>query len=79
MSKTPPAQLDREIAAVLAHRAHVEWALVSDEGVVEDGFYSREAAENRLRAMGEEGEDLKIDRRDLYDAAGNWISEEDEG
>jgi len=55
-----------------------EWAIVSDEGVIEDGFYSREEAEARLRRMGEEGEGLEVDRRDKYDDEGNWIEDEDE-
>lgn len=52
-----------------------ELCLVNDEGVVEDGFYSRESAEARLAAISDD--DLEIEHRDLYDEDGFWIEEPD--
>ena len=53
-----------------------EWCLVSDEGVIEDGFYTREAAEDAL-AKADPDDELQVDERENYDDDGNWIEEAD--
>lgn len=53
-----------------------ELCLVSDEGVVEDGFYSLESA---LAALNEcdKDDELEIEYRDLYDESGEWIEDDE--
>jgi len=51
-----------------------EYCIVEDGAVIEDGFYSVEAATAALDSEGY-GE---VDRRDLYDADGDWIEDSDE-
>ena len=52
----------------------IEYCIVEDGTVVEDGFYSVKEATERLDSEGN-GE---VDRRDLYDADGDWIEDSDE-
>jgi len=50
-----------------------EYCIVEDGAVIEDGFYSFEDATAALDSEG----DGEVDRRDLYDANGDWVEESD--
>ena len=52
----------------------VEYCIAEDGMVVEAGFYSVAEA---TAALDREG-DGEVDRRDLYDADGDWIEDSDE-
>ena len=54
-----------------------EYVIVSDEGVVEDGFYSREAAELRIAEAYSPDDELEVELADYYDEDGMWIEESD--
>ena len=54
-----------------------ELCLVSDEGVVEEGFYSLESATAAL-ASSQLEDMLEIEYRDLYDEDGVWIEDDDD-
>lgn len=54
----------------------IEFCLVNDEGVVDEGFFSLEAAMLALAASDPEDE-LSIDCRENYDEDGIWIDEPD--
>lgn len=52
----------------------VEYCIAEDGMVVEDGFYSVAEATAAL----DSDADGEVDRRDLYDADGDWIEDSDE-
>ena len=54
-----------------------EYCLVSDEGVVEDGFFSMQAALDAL-AKSDPDDELEVAERDQYDEDGQWIEEVDD-
>ena len=54
-----------------------EYCLVSDEGVVEDGFFSMQAALDAL-AKSDPDDELEVAEREQYDEDGQWIEEADD-
>jgi len=54
-----------------------EFVIVSDEGVVEDGFYSRESAEARIIEAYSPEDELEVDLAEHYDEDGMYIEEAD--
>lgn len=56
-----------------------EYCLVNDEGVVEDGFFSREAAEQCIADDYSPEDELEVDLRERYDADGQWIEDNEDG
>jgi len=56
----------------------MEWAIVNDEGVVEDGFFSKKEAESALVKHYDADDSLSIAPRSEYDECGQWIEDEDE-
>jgi len=54
-----------------------EYCLVSDEGVVEDGFFSLQDAQDAL-AKSDPADELEVAERDQYDEDGQWIEEADD-
>ncbi len=51
-----------------------EYCIASDEGVIEEGFYSFDEACERQLELG----DGEVMDRTLYDDFGNWIEDEQE-
>lgn len=54
----------------------MEFCIVNDEGVVEDGFYSRSEAEEQLKTYSPE-DGCEICIRSNYDEDGFWIEFEE--
>ena len=53
-----------------------EFVIANDEGVLEDGFCSRESAEKAMAAKYAE-DDAFVELAENYDDDGNWIEEAD--